>query len=80
MGDIPITEETDENLSNNDTADLKVGDRLNPGLVTGLVLGPTVLPDSVEKWCQVANREKNVTGTPVSIYHDNLAIYLPLET
>jgi hypothetical protein len=68
MGSILITDDTNENLTNDNTNDFKVSDGIRPLLVADFVGLPALWPDSSEKWRQVANGEKNVTFENVSLW------------
>jgi hypothetical protein len=57
-----VTDYTNKNLTNDDTNDLEVSDGVSPLLVADLVGLPARRPDSSEKWRQVTDGEKNVSG------------------
>jgi len=59
--DLPITKGADENLADNNTANLEVLNGSNPSLIAYLVGLPASLPDLLEKRSQVTNREEDVT-------------------
>lgn len=65
---LPITQIPYQNLPYNDTANLKISDRLNPGLVACLVLRPALGPDSIEERSQVTDGEEYVSMFAVSGY------------
>src|ERR1700712_230929 len=58
---LPVTNETNENLSNNDTQNFKICNGVDPLPVTNRVLFPALWPDTLEEWGKIAYREKNVT-------------------
>lgn len=58
---LPITEHTDQHLSNNYTNDFHVVNSLNPNLVTCFVFGPALDKDGLKHGFDVADREKDVT-------------------
>jgi hypothetical protein len=66
MGYIRITNNTDENLTDDNTDDFKVSDRIDPLLVADLVGLPAARPDRSEKWRQVTNREKDISCAKIS--------------
>jgi hypothetical protein len=68
MGSIRITNNTNENLTNNYTNDFKISNRVGPLLVADFVGLPALWPDSREKWRQVTNGEKNVSFENVSCW------------
>lgn len=67
--DSPVTNGTDENLTNNDTADLEILNRVNPGFIASGEGFPARFPDTLEKRGQVSNGEENVTleGQPMAM-------------
>jgi len=58
---LPVTNQTDKYLTNNDTNNLKVGDSLDPSLVAHGELAPALWPKGGVKRCQVSDGEKNVS-------------------
>ena len=57
----PVTENSDENLTNNDTANLEVVDGLGPDLVANVEALPALREGGLQKRSDVANGEENVT-------------------
>jgi hypothetical protein len=53
-------------LATNDANDLKILHSSNPVLGAGFVSFPARRPDSLEKRCQVTDREKDITVVIVS--------------
>ena len=79
--DSPITNSTDEDLTNNDTANLEVLDGINPGFIASLKGLPAGLPDSLEKWSQVTDGEEDITLDIVShVVAENAISNSPFET
>jgi hypothetical protein len=76
---IRITNNANQNLTNDYTNDFKVGDGVDPLLVAHLVILPTLRPDGRKEGGQVANGEKDVSLEIVSSCRFQLRIYLPLE-
>ncbi len=60
--DLPVTNETNENLTDDYTKDLEVSNGIDPLDVTSRVLLPTSGPNGGEERSQVSDGEKNVTG------------------
>lgn len=58
---LPVTKNSDEHLSDDDTNDFEICDGSNPVLGTDLVGFPTCTPYSFEKRCQVTNREEHIS-------------------
>jgi hypothetical protein len=59
---VPITENTDQDLTDHNAGNLEVGDGVGPLFVAGFIFRPTIRPDGLEKRCQVTNGKENVTG------------------
>jgi len=60
----PVTDDTDKNLTENDTDDFEVGERVNPLHVAVSVWGlPAGWEGTLEKWLNVTNGEEHVTDT-----------------
>jgi hypothetical protein len=80
----PITQHTNENLTNDDTKNLHVRDSGDPVLTADLVLLPARTPGSLEQRGQVANGEEHVTKDPSapkrSQWRKNRNIPLETET
>lgn len=60
--DAPITDEADEDLADDDTHDLEIGDGVDPLHVAGLEGAPACGPDGREEGAQVADGEEDVAG------------------
>ena len=58
---LPVTEHTDQHLSNNYTNDFHVVNGVNPNLVTYFIFGPATCEDGLKQRFDVADREKNVS-------------------
>ena len=57
----PVTNEADQNLTNDDTTDLEIVDCLSPRLVANLVAFPTRGESGLQKWSYIANGEEDVS-------------------
>lgn len=57
----PVTDDTDEDLTDDDTANFEIVDSLDPGRIADCVLAPAGREGSLEKWLYVADGEKDVT-------------------
>ena len=70
----PITDDTDEDLTTNDTTDFEVVDRVDPCLVADLVRLPAVGEGGLEEGLQVTDGEQYVTfETETSTGQDHVA-------
>ena len=81
---IPVTENADQDLADDDTHDFQVFDTRNPLFVADLVCVPTPREGLFKQWFQVANGKQNVSavasvyGVLVPWYGKNVYI-LPLQ-
>jgi hypothetical protein len=57
----PVTNDTNKDLTDNDTTDLKIIDSLEPGLVAYLSLTPACRESSLEKRPDITNGEEDVS-------------------
>lgn len=57
----PISKDTDQDLTDDDTTDLEVVDGLSPGLVADLVFAPAAWEGSRQQRLDVANGEEDVS-------------------
>jgi hypothetical protein len=60
---LPVPNEPDQNLTDDDTDDFQVGHGVDPEWIADFVFGPARWPDRLEEGSHVSNGEKNVTGT-----------------
>lgn len=64
--DIPVTEDTDENLTNDNTTDFEILHSRDPSGTADLEVLPTRSEGRVKKGSEIANREQYVAGNQVS--------------
>jgi hypothetical protein len=64
---LPVTEDTDEELSDDDPENFEVCDSVNPALVADLIGIPAGWPGFLEERCKVADGEEDVSVTVVSL-------------
>lgn len=64
---LPVTQETNEDLTDNDTNDFQVGDSLDPVRVADSLVIPAFRPDRLEQGSQVTDREQDVSEIDVSM-------------
>jgi hypothetical protein len=57
----PVTDDTNKNLTDNDTADLKVVNSLGPDLVAGVECLPAAGERGLQKWPDVSNGEEDIS-------------------
>lgn len=57
----PISDDTDQDLADNDADDFEVAEGVDPGLAAYGVMLPAAREGGLEKRRDVANREENVT-------------------
>lgn len=58
---IPVTDDTDQDLTHNDTDDLEVVDGVQPLCIANFVILPTRLEGSLEEGLDVSDGEEHVT-------------------
>jgi hypothetical protein len=59
---LPVTQNTDEDLTDDDTSYLKVVDGSNPVGITDFVLAPALRERVLEQGADVGDGKQNVTG------------------
>lgn len=59
---LPVTKNSDENLTNNNTDNLQVFNGVDPLRVANLVVLPTRLEGGLEEWLDVSDRKKHITN------------------
>jgi hypothetical protein len=57
----PVTNDTNKDLTDDDTTDLKIVDSLEPGLVADIGRTPAFRESSLEKRPDITNGEENIT-------------------
>jgi hypothetical protein len=58
---IPVTDDTDKNLTDDDTDNFEILNGADPILGANFIGAPTFRPDSLEKRGQISNGEEHVT-------------------
>ena len=58
----PVTEDTDENLTDDDTDNFKVRNGADPCFLTNGIIVPTRRECCFEQWSDVSNGKEHVTG------------------
>ena len=58
---IPVTQDSHENLTHNDTNNLEILNRIQPVAIANLFMIPALRKNRLEEWFQVSNGEEHIT-------------------